>query len=862
MNERYEPAAIEQRWQERWEREGRFRADSHGDRPKTYILEMFPYPSGWIHMGHVRCYVIGDVIARYHRTQGADVLHPMGWDAFGMPAENAAIQRGTHPSTWTKDNIATMRAQLRRMGLSYDWEREFATCDPEYYRWEQQVFLEMLERGLAYKKHAPANWCPSCQTVLANEQVEGGGCWRCGEKVEIRALEQWFLRITDYAEELLAGCDRLSGWPERVLAMQRNWIGKSVGAEVCFELVHPDLAGARQLTVFTTRPDTLCGATFLSLAVEHPLVLEIARASGREREVSEFVAQVKAQSPEERADGKEGIFTGGFCRNPMTGAEMPIHAANFVLMEYGTGAVMAVPTHDQRDFEFARRYELPMIVVIQPEDQPPLDPATMEEAWEGPGRMVRSAEFDGLSSQEGKARVADSLKERGLGGPTVQFRLRDWCISRQRYWGTPIPVIYCDDCGIVPVPVADLPVELPLDVPFTGEGGSPLTKTEAFSVVECPKCTKPGRRETDTMDTFVESSWYFARFTCPDETTRPLDRSEANRWLPVEQYIGGIEHAVLHLIYARFFTKVLRDLGHLDVDEPFKNLLTQGMVCKETLQCPEHGWLYPQDAPEGTCKSCGKPVVVGRVEKMSKSKRNVIDPDDLIQRYGADTVRLFCLFAAPPERDLEWSDRGVEGAHRFLNRLWRLVHGNLEVIRGGGELPPLERLADDDLQLWREVNRAVHRATGDVGERFQFNTAIAATMELVNAMVRFQDVGDLSTAPGAAVFRGAVRAVIRLLAPMVPHITAELWELLGSETALDDEPWPEVDERALVEETATIVVQVNGKLRGRLIVERGTSEETVVEQARADPGVVRHLEGKTLRKWIFVPDKLLNLVVG
>ena len=862
MNERYEPAAIEPRWQERWEREGRFCAGAGDGRAPTYVLEMFPYPSGRIHMGHVRCYAIGDVIARHRRMQGMEVLHPMGWDAFGMPAENAAIQHGTHPAVWTRENIAAMREQLRRMGLSYDWKRELATCDPEYYRWEQQIFLEMLERGLAYRKNAPANWCPSCQTVLANEQVDDGACWRCGSHVETRALEQWFLRITDYAEALLGDCDKLSGWPERVLTMQRNWIGKSVGTEVRFELVRPPNPETTQITVFTTRPDTLAGATFMSLAVEHPLVLELARASGREEEVSAFVSRIRTQSREKRAGGKEGVFTGGTCRNPLTGVEVPIYAANFVLMEYGTGAVMAVPTHDQRDFELARRYGLPMIVVIQPEGQDDLDPATMTGAWEGPGRMVCSGDFDGLSSEEGRRRVGAFLEAKGLGGPTVRFRLRDWCISRQRYWGTPIPVIYCEGCGIVPVSVGDLPVALPLDVPLTGKGGSPLARSEAFAAVDCPRCGKPARRETDTMDTFVASSWYFARFTSPGDQTRPFDRAATDRWLPVDQYVGGIEHAVLHLIYARFYTKVLRDLGHLAADEPFRNLLTQGMVCKETLECPEHGWLYPEDAPDGVCATCGQTVVVGRVEKMSKSKRNVIDPDDLIRRYGADTVRLFCLFAAPPERDLEWSDQGVEGAYRFLNRLWRLIYGNLEAIRAADLRPAVSTLSGADLELCRETHRAIRKATQDLSEKFQFNTAIAATMELVNAMSRFSEAGGASRPDGVAVLAEAAGAVIRMLAPVAPHVTAELWEAIGHETLLDTEPWPQIDDSALVEETVTIVVQVNGKLRGRLTADRGTREEAALEQALADEAVARHLEGKIIRKRIFVADKLLNLVVG
>jgi leucyl-tRNA synthetase len=861
MEERYDPAAVEARWQARWEAEERYAVDDRAAGARYYLLEMFPYPSGRIHIGHVRNYAIGDVIARYKRMQGFTVLHPMGWDAFGMPAENAAIQSGEHPAQWTRRNIDTMREQLRRLGLSYDWRREFATCDPSYYRWEQLVFLEMLERGLAYRRHAPANWCPSCQTVLANEQVEDGLCWRCGSRVELRALEQWFFRITAYAEELLAGCDRLAGgWPERVLTMQRNWIGKSAGAEVRFRLLDSRPQDAETITVFTTRPDTLFGATFMSLAVEHSLVVALAQRAGRGPEVSAFVDKVKQQTREERAAGKEGVFTGAYCENPFTGARMPVYAANFVLMEYGTGAVMAVPAHDQRDFEFARVYDLPVVVVIEPHGEA-LDAATMTEAYEGPGRMVRSGRFDGLSSEDGKRAIASELEARGLGGPTVEYRLRDWCISRQRYWGAPIPILYCDRCGVVPVPAKDLPVVLPLDVPFTGEGGSPLAKSEAFMRSSCPRCGGTARRETDTMDTFVESSWYFARFVCPDEDTRVLDPERVNRWLPVDQYVGGIEHAVLHLIYARFYMRVLRDLGYVSADEPFARLLTQGMVCKETLRCEEHGWLLPDEAEGGLCAACRRPVEVGRMEKMSKSKKNVVDPDDLIRRYGADTVRLFCLFAAPVERDLEWSDQGVEGASRFLHRLWRIVHASRAHIGEPTPPPALDSLAGQALALHRQTHRAIRKAGEDIGERFHFNTAVAATMELVNAVSKFLEGGGTEKAGGGAVLCHALRSVVLLLAPVVPHVAAELWEALGYTTALECERWPEADPRALVEEIVTVVVQVNGKLRARLSLPRGLAESAVAEAALAEGSVRRHLDGRSIRKRVFVADKLLNLVV-
>jgi len=862
MDERYDPAAIEARWQVRWETDATYSIDDRaaGDH-RYYVLEMFPYPSGRIHIGHVRNYAIGDVIARYHRMRGLTVLHPMGWDAFGLPAENAAIQSGEHPAKWTYRNIDTMRVQLRRMGLSYDWRREFATCDPGYYRWEQQIFLEMYERGLAYRRHAPANWCPSCQTVLANEQVEDGLCWRCGSTVETRALQQWFFRITAYAEELLAGTERLAGgWPERVLTMQRNWIGKSVGAEVTFSLLDPRPAGADSITVFTTRPDTLFGATFMSLAVEHPLVLELARAAGREAEVAEFVVRVKGQTREERAAGKEGVFTGGTCENPMTGARMPIYAANFVLMEYGTGAVMGVPAHDQRDFDFARRYELPVVVVIEGEDAS-LDAARMTEAYEGPGRMVRSGAFDGLPNEEGKRAVAEHLRGRGIGGPTVQYRLRDWCISRQRYWGAPIPILYCDACGVVPVAKEDLPVVLPLDVPFTGEGGSPLAKSESFVRTTCPRCGGPARRETDTMDTFVESAWYFARFICADDDARPLDRARVDRWLPVDQYVGGIEHAVLHLIYSRFYMRVLRDLGYVGADEPFARLLTQGMVVKETMRCEEHGWLLPEEVDGGHCTFCGRPVEVGRIEKMSKSKKNVVDPDELIRRYGADTLRLFCLFAAPVERDLEWSDQGVEGASRFLHRLWRIVYACRERIGSPLDQPKLAELSPRAAALYRQTERAVAKAGQDIGERFHFNTAIAATMEVVNATSKFVEDHAWEEPGGAVALRHALRSVVLLIAPVVPHLGAELWRALGYDTALDAERWPQADPQALVEDVVTVVVQVNGKLRARLSVPRGAAEDDVVEAALADDGVRRHVDGRGIRKRVYVPDKLLNLVV-
>jgi leucyl-tRNA synthetase len=818
---RYDPQAVETKWQERWRAAGAFASDVDPARRPYYVLEMFPYPSGRIHMGHVRNYSIGDVIARQRRMQGYNVLHPMGWDAFGLPAENAAIQNRVPPARWTYDNVAHMRAQFQRLGLSYDWRREIATCHPGYYRWEQLFFLGMLERGLAYKRRSLVNWCAECATVLANEQVVDGRCWRCEGVVTERELDQWFFRITAYAEELLDDLDRLTGWPERVVTMQRNWIGRSVGAEIRFPLE----GRAGEIAVFTTRPDTVFGVTFVSLAAEHPLVPELVQGTPAAAEVEALAARVRATPQAERAQGKEGVFTGAWCRHPFTGERIPIWVANFVLMSYGTGAVMAVPAHDQRDFELARASGLPIRVVVQP-DGPKLVPERMEAAWEGPGRLVDSGDFSELESETAKERIAAALAERGRGGPTVSFRLRDWGISRQRYWGAPIPVIYCDACGMVPVPAADLPVVLPEDVEITGTGGSPLANHAAFVQTACPRCRRPARRETDTMDTFVESSWYFARYCSPRLTTAPFDRTEADYWLGtrgVRQYIGGIEHAVLHLLYARFFTKVLRDLGHLGLDEPFENLLTQGMVIKDGA-------------------------------KMSKSKGNVVDPDYLVERYGADTVRLFSLFAAPPEKDLDWSDQGVEGMSRFLHRLWRLLHGLAPRLPPPGTPGPPDPGAADRA-LRRQTHRTIERVTEDVAERLHFNTAIARLMELATAL---GEVGD-SAAP--AVLREAVDTMLLLLAPFVPHLAHELWEATGHATSLADEAWPAADPAALVEDWVELPVQVNGKVRGRVTVPVGADEATVIAAALADPQVRAHVGDRAIRRKIVAPGRLVSLVV-
>jgi leucyl-tRNA synthetase len=819
--ERYNAREAEPRWQKVWDERGIFRTPNDDPRPKYYVLEMFPYPSGEIHMGHVRNYAIGDVIARQRRMQGDAVLHPMGWDAFGLPAENAAIQRHVHPARWTADNIGRMRGQLQRLGFSYDWDRELATCDPRYYRWEQLFFLRMLERDLAYKRRALVNWCEHCATVLANEQVVDGRCWRCEGVVTERELEQWFLRITAYAEELLRDLDRLKGWPERVVTMQRNWIGRSVGATIRFPLE----GRAGEIVVFTTRPDTVFGVTFMSLAVEHPLVATLVAGTPAEEAVAVFARRVRATPREERAAGKEGVATAAFCRHPLTGARLPIYVANFVLMEYGTGAVMAVPAHDQRDFEFARAYQLPVQIVIQPEGER-LTASSMTAAWEGPGRLVDSATFNGLPSETAKERIAAVLAEKGLGGPAVTYRLRDWGISRQRYWGAPIPVVYCEGCGTVPVPEAELPVVLPEDVALTGTGGSPLAAHEAFVHTRCPRCGGAARRETDTMDTFVESSWYFARYCSPREERGPFDRAEVEYWLEpdgVDRYIGGIEHAVLHLLYARFFTKVLRDLGYLALDEPFQNLLTQGMVIKD------HA-------------------------KMSKSKGNVVDPDYLVERYGADTARLFCLFAAPPERDLEWSDQGVEGMSRFLHRLWRLVHALARQLAPVDTPVPAD-LGGVDRDLHRRTHATIQRVTEDVVERLHFNTAIAAVMELVGAL------GDVAGAASPATLREAVDATLRLLAPFVPHVANELWERTGHPGTLDEASWPAADAAALVRETVELPVQVNGKLRGRIVVPVDAGDAELLAAALEDPRVQQYVAGRPLRKQVVVRGRMVNLVV-
>ncbi len=825
MEKKYNPEVIEKKWQEHWANENVFKVELDTSKEKYYLLEMFPYPSGRIHMGHVRNYCIGDVVARYKMMNGFNVLHPMGWDAFGMPAENAAIKNKSHPATWTINNINEMRRQLKRMGLSYDWDREIATCHPDYYKWEQWLFIRMLEKGLVYRKKSVVNYCRPCATVLANEQVEAGCCWRCGEPVTQREQDGWFFKITQYADELLDWCDRLPGWPERVLTMQRNWIGRSEGARILFGLE----SSRESIEVFTTRPDTVYGATFMSLAPEHPLCLSLSKGTLQENAVQEFVNRCLTQDWQSRVgedSEKEGVFTGAYCVNPVTSRRMPIYCANFVLYEYGTGAVMAVPAHDQRDFEFARKYGLDIIVVVQPPDCV-LNPKTMTEAYVDQGTLINSGEFNGIDNVSGKKAISEKLKSMSLGGPTINYRLRDWGISRQRYWGAPIPIIHCPQCGPIPVPDSDLPVELPTNIDFPESGRSPLPDLDWWVNVHCPKCGFDARRETDTMDTFVESSWYFDRYTCPRYDKGLLDPEQDRYWSPVDQYIGGIEHAILHLLYSRFFTKALRDLGIKKESEPFKNLLTQGMVIKDGA-------------------------------KMSKSKGNVVDPESLIDKYGADTVRLFCLFAAPPERDLEWTSEGVDGAHRFLNRIWGLV------LQYKGLTTP-NRIVYQSI-FARSVRRVTHKTikkvTEDISNRFRFNTAIAAIMEMSNELAKFsvQDVSldnDLRAA-----MKEAVDSLVILISPFVPHISEELWEALGNENGLTRRGWPVYDPELIAEDTLTIVAQVNGKKRAEISVPALATEDEIKQATMAEANVQRFLEGRVIRKMVVVPGKLVNIVVS
>jgi leucyl-tRNA synthetase len=816
MSTTYHPEAIELEAQKYWADSRCFEVGEDTDKDKFYCLTMFPYPSGKLHMGHVRVFTISDVFARYHRMQGKHVLQPMGWDAFGMPAENAAIKRGVPPAKWTYENIADMRIQMDRLGYAYDWSREVTTCRPEYYRWEQWLFTKMFEKGLVYRKNSVVNWDPVDQTVLANEQVIDGRGWRSDALVERREIPQWFMKITAYADEMLEELDRMPGWPDSVKTMQRNWIGRSEGVELTFEVAGED----EPLTVFTTRPDTLFGVTYMAVAAEHPLAEKAAQDNP---EIAAFIEECKQTDAAEatlETMEKKGMALGINVIHPLTGDEVPLWVANFVLMSYGTGAVMAVPGHDERDWEFAKKHGLPIRQVIAPEDGAAID--IDEAVYVDKGLTVNSGDFDGLGYEDAFNAIANWFEESGRGRRTVNYRLRDWGVSRQRYWGAPIPIIYCDDCDAVPVPEEDLPVVLPEDVEFTGHG-SPLKDMPEFIDVACPKCGKDARRETDTFDTFVESSWYFARYACPDNDTAMLDERAAY-WTPVDQYTGGIEHAILHLMYARFFQRVMRDEGLTDVSEPFTNLMTQGMVLKDGA-------------------------------KMSKNKGNTVDPQELIAKYGADTVRLFMMFAAPPEQALEWSDEGVQGSFRFLKRFWNAVQDHV----GRGDVAELDVASLDAAQkdLRRKTHQSIAKISDDLGRRNTFNTAVAASMELLNAVTRFDDDSEA----GRAVVHEALEAVVLMLSPMVPHICHALWAALGHETALIDVPWPSVDESALEADLVEIVVQVNGKLRGRISVAANADNDAVGEQALADPNVQRFVEGKDIRKTIVVPGRLVNIVV-
>ncbi|MDD4601949.1 Leucine--tRNA ligase [bioreactor metagenome] len=824
MEERYMPQEIEGKWQKAWQEENAFKTELNRQRPEFYVLEMFPYPSGNLHMGHVRNYSIGDVIARFKVMQGYNVLHPMGWDAFGMPAENAAIKNGIHPATWTWDNIDNMRRQQQELGLSYDWEREVATCHPDYYRWTQWLFLLFYERGLAYKKKAAVNWCEECGTVLANEQVIDGHCWRCDSAVVKKELEQWFFKITDYADRLLEDLQELKGWPERVKIMQDNWIGRSEGAEFSFEV--PEIQ--ERIPVFTTRHDTVFGVTYIVLAPEHPLVEKLIAGKETAEPVREFVHKVRGMSEVSRTSNdfeKEGLFTGAYAIHPFTGEQVPIWVANYVLFEYGTGAVMGVPAHDERDWQFANKYGLAKKLVVQgPGQSNKLE--DMDGAYNGPGVMVNSGEFDGLENEAGKVAIAKWFEQRDIGKRRINYRLRDWLVSRQRYWGAPIPIIYCPDCGTVPVPKDQLPVMLPENVEFAAGSVSPLATVEGFVHCTCPKCGAKARRETDTMDTFICSSWYYMRYTDPRNKNLPFDTSKADYWMPVDQYIGGIEHAILHLLYSRFFTKVLKDAGLINANEPFKNLLTQGMVIKDGA-------------------------------KMSKSKGNVVSPEEIIKKYGADTARLFILFAAPPERDLEWSDQGVEGAYRFLGRVWRIVDYYNSFITAETAFE-VETLSKGERDLRRTLHFTIKKVTDDIGTRFNFNTAISSIMELVNMMYHTKDQGVAIT-PGVA--REVIAGLLRLLAPFAPHITEELWGSTIKEGSVHKAAWPVYDAEAAKVDEVEVVLQINGKVREKIVVPVGLDSKELEEIAFQQAKVQEFIAGKQIIKVISVPQKLVNIVV-
>ena len=816
---------IEEKWQKIWKEKKIFRAAMDLKKKKYYVLEMFPYPSGKIHMGHVRNYTIADVIARFRMMQGYNVLHPMGYDAFGQPAENAAIKNKTDPAKWTYGCIDQMRAELKRMGFSYDWDRELSTCDKEYYRWNQWIFLKMYERELAYKKASPVNWCESCQTTLANEEVINDACWRCKTPVVQKDLEQWYLKITHYAEQLLEDLKKLTNWPSRVVAMQENWIGKSHGVNIFFSWKKT----GERITVFTTRADTIFGATYVVLAPEHSLVDKLIAGTPGEKKIRAFIEKVTNESKSLRMMGdkkKEGVFTGQYAVNPVNGEEIPIWIADYVLMEYGTGAIMAVPTHDQRDFLFAKEHNLPMRIVIQDPANPGAKVSDLKQAYEAQGVLVNSKQFDGTDNESAKKKIAEWMSNNKMGEITVHWRLRDWLISRQRYWGTPIPIVYCDKCGIVPVPESQLPVVLPEDVKITGEGGSPLARSNEFVNTTCPKCKGKARRETDTMATFFDSSWYFLRFCSPRDEGQVFDKKEAAYWMPVDQYIGGIEHAILHLLYSRFFTKFFKDLGLVDFDEPFARLLTQGMVLKDG-------------------------------EVMSKSRGNTVDPDELIERYGADSLRLCILFAAPPEDQLEWSNGAVDGSWKFLNRIWNLAEQKFAPV---GDNVSAADLDQDDKDLERERNAAIKKVTEDISQGYKFNTAVSTLMILMNAIDKYKVVTGSATKQ--AILNRAIRSVVVLLAPFTPHICEELWQKTGgSEKSVMNVSWPSFDARALTRDSVQVVAQINGKLRGKFQIASGSSEEEVREIILADAKIQEFISGKPVKRFIYIVDKVANIVV-
>lgn len=821
----YRFSEIEKRWQTRWEETNAFQADEDSDKQKFYLLEMFPYPSGDVHMGHVRNYVIGDALARYKTLQGYSVLHPMGWDAFGLPAENAAIERNIHPDEWTSGNIAHWKTQFKRFGVSYDWSRELSTNRPDYYKWTQWLFLLLHERGLAYQQGGLVNWDPVEKTVLANEQVIDGHGWRSGAPVEKRRLEQWHFRITDYAERLLNDLDRLEGWPERVVIQQRNWIGRSEGAEIQFQIEET----GEPLPVFTTRPDTLYGATFMALAPEHTLIEELIEGSPHAGRVMPEAQRMRNQTRQARSDAdaeKEGVFTGFYAVNPVNGERIPIWIANYALMDYGSGALMAVPAHDERDFEFARKYEIPVRPVIQPPDST-WDGGEMNEAYVEDGVQINSGPFNGMPNRKAGKAIVARLQERGLGKQTVNYKLRDWLVSRQRYWGVPIPMIYEQDGTPTPVPIETLPVMHPRDVQITGKGGNPLAQDDKFVNCISPRTGKPARRETDTMDTFVDSSWYYLRFCSPQFNEGFVNQDAARYWMAVDQYVGGIEHAVLHLLYSRFISKALFDAGLSPVDEPFENLFTQGMVTKDGA-------------------------------KMSKSAGNVVAPDEIVSKYGADTARLFSLFAAPPEMDVEWNDSAVEGCYRFLNRLWRTFHRLLEDAAPTAEYE-VDALDGDERAFRRLTHRTIQRVTDDISDRFKFNTAIAACMEFVNALQN--ETAPFSPAR-SALLREALETLPRLLCPFAPHIAEEMWDALDAGKTLQEAGWPKYDESALAEETILVVVQVNGKVRAQLNMPVDSTEEAVAAAAKEEPNAARHLDGKTVRRVIYIPNRIINFVVS